>query len=471
MKKRDWVIQQYENVSDFKDLFSNEMYDKYCRETDSDATFASYRRYLYSIKDSLFIEDLPIVNDEEDEDQEDDLPIETDHDFLMSLLEDEVVKTNRRLMMSDIVRLAKENGFKSESFSRAFPDLKSILSDVYRIAGLELAGDIDSMKLKRKIKVLKSEVDALKNQSADYSQLVDILEDVVSIYTPLEAPNVVKSKEAPDRAMVALFSDLHAGELVSLEETHGLNEYNQSIMTDRIDSFFNQVIRYADELGLNILHLKMLGDMINGEIHEELIRNSDLDTVESLILISDYTSQWLRNLTEHFDEIHVLGISGNHGRFSKKPNFKKMQTLNFDYLAYEFMRRETENIVTSFELPKSPFVIREIKGHKFLTTHGNIFKGGTGLNPVSGTWGRDIEKMKGLFQSEGGFEYAEFAHFHTPILDIPSFSGVSMIVNGAVKGADEFSVSAVKAGSRPSQIVYTVERGEGVKFRTTLFLD
>lgn len=461
MKKKDWVLDKLRTYSQ-KDLCSENFYDQYCSDTDSDATYASYKRYIYSVASELSEESMQMDSS---------LPYLEDENTLIMYLEDEVKSRRQKLKHSDLVEIANREGFNPDSFSRYVSNLNGVLKDIYRINSLEFENDIDTLKLRRKIKVLQSEVDDLKNQHADYSQLVDLLEDVVEIYDPWDSPEIIFNNSKNKRSIVALYSDLHAGELVSLEETHGLNEYNQEIMKERIDRFFTQVIEYSQEVGCDILYLKMLGDMINGEIHEELIRNSDLDTVESLILVADYTSKWIQRLSEYFNEIHVLAVSGNHGRFSKKPNFKKAQTLNFDYLAYEFIRRETKEIVTSFDIPKSPFVIRDINGYKFFTSHGNQFKGGTGLNPVSGTWGRDIEKMKGLFQSTGGFEYAEFAHFHTPILDIPSFSGVSIIVNGAIKGADEFSIGAVKSGSRPSQIVYTVEEGKGVKFRTTLYLD
>jgi len=344
------------------------------------------------------------------------------------------------------------------------------LRDIYRINSLEFENDIDSIKLKRKIKVLQSEVNELKNNQADYSQLLDTLEDITEIYVPWEVPKNIIVPNKNTRAVAALYSDLHAGELVSFEETHGLNEYNQEIMKERIDSFFSQAVDYAKEVGSNILYLKMLGDMVNGEIHEELIRNSDMDTVESLLLVADYTSQWIKKISEYFSEIHVIALPGNHGRFSKKPNFKKANILNFDYLAYEFIKREVQDIVTTFELPKSPFVIRDIFGYGFFSTHGNMFKGGNGLQPASGTWVRDLAKIKGLFK-QYNFGVMEMAHFHTPILDFPAYDGSSIMVNGSIKGADEFSIGAVKAGSRASQLVYTVEKDSGIKFRTTLFLD
>lgn len=471
MKQKEWALKYLKEYDfDVTRLLNDYYYEKYIEETESEAFFSSYKRYLYYVRKE-YNEQLQNLEQNEKFESVEDLNIEEDADKLISLLEEATAQRGRKLKFSDLSYVAAKNNFSPSSFQMMIPNLNETLSDIYKVNSLDLKSDVDSIKLKRKISVLEQEVNNLKNQHADYSILVDTLNEVVEIYEPWKSPVFIKSKSNNIREVVALYSDLHAGEIVSLEETHGINEYNQHIMKRRIDSFFNQIVEYADEVGSSVINFKMLGDLINGEIHEELMINSDLDTIESLILVADYTSQWIRNLSKHFSEIKILGVSGNHGRFHKKPSFKKRNILNFDYLAYEFMKRELKNVVKEFYVPKSPFSIHEILGFRFFSTHGEMFKGGTGLSPQSGTWGRDIEKLNGVYKSTGGFQYAEFAHFHTPILETLSFSGISIITNGSIKGGDEFSLGAVKSSSRPAQIVYTVEENYGTKFLTKLFLD
>ena len=481
MRIRNWIETQLEEVEDYKDLLTQEAYHRFLSQTNSKSSFSSFKRMVYSLKDELDPTGVPSKSVLEralhDEQEDEDLVEEAiknknlTKEVLTEILENEIQEIKERLSFYNLKQIAERHGFPVEVFKKVIPNIGSLLEEIYKINLLSFKNEIEENKLKRRLKNTESELQALKDQHVDYSSLVDTLYDITESYSPWPNPVYIVSKDFPKREIVALYSDLHAGELVSFEETHGLNEYNSQIMRNRIDSFFSQLIEYGKEIGSSKLHLKMLGDMVNGEIHEELSRNSDMDTVESLILVSDYTSKWIRRLSEFFDEITVYAISGNHGRLFKKPNFKKKNTLNFDYIAYEFIKRETREIVKEFVLPESPFLINEILDYRFFMTHGDLFKGGTGLNPISGTWGRDIEKLNGLFKQQGGFDYAEFAHFHTPMLDIPSFSGISIMVNGAIKGADEFSIGAVKAGSRASQLVYTVEENYGVKFRTTLYLE
>lgn len=466
MTKQVWVLDKLKECNfDIVKVSKKEQFDDYVDETNSLSTYESYCRYIRKIAQK--VRDIS----QEIEEAPNELPLQDNYDTLVSILEEEIKQRGVRLRMSDLNEIAYRHKFSPSSFSLYIPNLPAFLSNVYKINGLDIENDIDVYRLKQKIRVLSEEVNLLKTKHADYSNLLNALSEITTLYVPWEVPNIIVSHKENLRAVGALFSDLHAGELVSKEETLGLNEYNQDIMKDRIDKFFNQLINYGQEVKVNVLYLKMLGDMVNGEIHEELIRNSDLDSVEALILVADYVSQWIRRISEFFKEINIIAVSGNHGRFSKKPIYKKAQTLNFDYLAYEFMKRETKSIVKSFVLPKSQMIISSILGYRFLTMHGSLLKGGTGLQPASGTWLRDTTKLKGLYEKYGGFQFVEFAHFHTPILDFPSFDGTSIIVNGAVKGADEFSIGAVKSGSRPAQVVYVIEKGVGMKFRSVLYLD
>lgn len=467
MTRKQWVLEKLkENDLVISELLNENNYIDYCEETESNASYSSFKRYVYQVFNDYDEEGL----EENLVTEEDDYPLYEDKDFLINLLEEETLKRQGKLRYSDLVDIAKKNDFSVKSFYN-IPSVKDILSDIYKANSLDFHSDVNAEKLQRKIKTLQSEIDGLKSKHVDHSTIVDALNSVVKEYIPVKVPSLSFKSKKNTRAIVGLLSDVHSGELVSLEETMGLNEYNRYIMLERLDTYFQKLIEYGQEMKADILYLQMLGDMISGTIHEELIANSDLDTTESMIIFADYVAQWIQKLSKYFVEIHISALSGNHGRFSKKPPFKKKNTLNFDYIAYEFIRRETAKIVKSFDLPKSAYLVKDIMGEPILFIHGDMVKGGTGLQPTSGTWIRDFTKLNSVFEKVGKkFKYVNMGHFHTSILDFPSFDGTSIIVNGSVKGADEFSLGAVKKGEPPTQVVYTVEKGEGVKYLTKINL-
>ena len=71
------------------------------------------------------------------------------------------------------------------------------------------------------------------------------------------------------------------------------------------------------------------------------------------------------------------------------------------------------------------------------------------------------------------FDIIAFGHFHTGDQIIPAFDGTKIIVNGSIKGADEFSLGAVKSGSRANQTLFSIEDGKKgeIKYFQTIFLD
>jgi hypothetical protein len=464
MTGRQWILKQLrDNGFDYKALQNEDHYDQYIYETDSDIKYLSYIKNVRRI--FLEIEDAELSVDEE-------LPMEEDYERLISILEDETLRKKKALKFKDLSHIAQKYGFSVDSFFENIPDIEQTLSFIYKSVKTDVKPEIDDHRNKQKIKALQKENNELRKFQANYDELVDLLEEAVQVYEPSDFPIYIEPRAKKKREAVLQFSDSHFGEVITYEDTEGLNEYNPEIAKKRIDKCFTETIEYCKEFGTDILNLRLLGDLVNGEIHQELLDTSAIDTTASILDLSDYLAKWITELSNHFRSIKIQATSGNHGRFHKKPRFKKRNVLNFDYLLYEFIRREVQEIVDEFILPKSFFLFHQTLGFNFLITHGDLFKGGTGLNPISGTIGRDIEKINGVFKHTGRqFQYVEIGHFHTSILDIPSFSGISVIQNGSIKGTDEFSLGAVKSGERPIQNIYVVEEDYGVKFRTPIYLD
>ena len=90
-------------------------------------------------------------------------------------------------------------------------------------------------------------------------------------------------------------ADAHFGEIVDISQTQ-INEYNPEIARFRIDKLFQEAIKYCDLVQVKDIDINILGDMLTGNIHEELIENSALPTVQTVIQMADYLSQWINLL-------------------------------------------------------------------------------------------------------------------------------------------------------------------------------
>ncbi len=458
-----WITDKLIN-NNFDNKKVYKLYSEFIDETDSILKKESYKRKIrecaLKVKTNLIAESKIDATLEQYK-----------KDDLIKLLETKIQEVQRILNYADIQVLAQENKIPIKAFYSNIDNFDKILKDIYQLHSFKVNYEIKYKRLENKYRVLQQEKKNLLMKTATYEEVVDTLESIVKIYEPFNMPNYIPSKINFREAVVCI-SDTHFEENVSLEETHGINEYSPEIAKKRLDILFGKVIDWSRELKVDTLNIKLLGDMVSGIIVEEIVANANLDAVTAVIQLADYISMWIQKLSKEFKTIKILGLVGNHGRFSKKPNFKQKQVLNFDYILYEFIRRETKNIVSEFDVPKSFFKINSILDSVFLSLHGDIFRGGTGLNPVSGTIGRDIAKLNGLLHEHHlSFKYAEFGHFHHGESVITSFDGAIIMMNGSLMGGNEYGIGQVKRADRPSQNFYIVEKDKGVLFKNTIYFD
>ena len=127
------------------------------------------------------------------------------------------------------------------------------------------------------------------------------------------------------------------------------------------------------------------------------------------------------SFSQHFKEINFIGIPGNHGRSTKKKEYKDPSN-SFDYLTYKIVEIEVNaakhklnNCKVNFMTPKSNFVFTNIMGHNILFTHGDNIKAWNGI-PFYGML-RDYSNKQEVFQSVyiTPFYYFCLGHFHQPI--------------------------------------------------------
>ncbi len=460
ISRKDYILNKINvNNGNINKLLTDQAYKEYLRDTQSSANYASYRKEVYR--------DFKFYNPELFEDS--DMYPEYDEDKLIHLLEEEEKLKQRKLLLSDIKEIAEKEDIPYQVLIDKFPNIHQLIAYVHKIHG-GVKDETQISQLKTKVKLLEKELSFYKKKYILDDAFIDRLNDVIEIYAPSNNVNFIIDSKS-DRELVALISDTHLDEIVDLEETHGINEYNLDIVYNRLDRLFSRIIENGKELSCSVLNLYFLGDIVSSFIHLELLMTSDVTVTTGIIEIIDYLAMWIKKLREYFTEIKCLGIVGNHGRFLQKPNFKKKVELNFEYLLYEFLNREVKNLVSEFIIPKSAFKITRIFETGFLNIHGDTFKGGNGMAPISSSINRDIAKLAGILRNQGmNFNYVNMAHFHTDT-ETKSFDGIPIIVNGSLIGATEYSINAIKRADRPSQTTYVVEKGKGVRFKDVVYLD
>lgn len=272
-------------------------------------------------------------------------------------------------------------------------------------------------------------------------------------------------------AIILNISDVHMGEVISLEQMGGRNSYNKAIAARRLERLFQSVVELGTEHWTgpppSVIYVILLGDMISGEIHEELSKTNDLLAIPAVRDLSGHLIAGLNLLLANFEcEIRVVSLPGNHGRVTRKPEAKAFAVDSYDTLVAwsveSWFAARGEKRLT-FSAPISGDALININGWNFLFTHGDRIgsRGGAGFIGPAATAARGMQRvMSDIAAAEGiVVDYVIIGHFHTPLELEQGF------VNGCLGGPSEYSRSGRMRSHAASQLMLTVHPVRGIARR------
>ena len=284
--------------------------------------------------------------------------------------------------------------------------------------------------------------------------------------------NIKKGKSSGTPCV--LWSDWHWGEVVSKDEIGGVNEFNSEIAKSRVRRLVENTVQlcfehmtYPTYPGLVLC---LGGDMISGDIHEELQDTNDNYTLASLLDLQDVLTWAIEHLADKFGRLFIPCVIGNHGRTTKKPRMKGRAYTSYEWHLYNQLERhfKSDRRVT-FYIPTETDAKFQVYNHRFLLTHGDTLgvKGGDGIIGALGPIMRgSIKVSRAESQIGGDFDTILMGHWHQYI----TLPGI--IVNGSLKGYDEFARLALRAPYQPPiQALWFVHPKYGITAQWPIYLD
>jgi hypothetical protein len=284
-------------------------------------------------------------------------------------------------------------------------------------------------------------------------------------------------KESGNRGVpMTLWSDWHYGETVRPEEVGGMNTFNAEVAAERITLLVDTIIDLSfnhmgtadkDYPGIVVC---LGGDMLSGDIHEELFATNDRTTQQCINDLTDLLAAALERVADKFGRVFVPCVVGNHGRASRKPRMKGRVYTSHEWNIYcsleRHFRRDKRFV---FLIPGETDAYFKVYGHRFLLTHGDSLgvKGGDGIIGAIGPIMRGKLKVGSSEAAIGrDVDTILMGHWHQ-MLWLPG-----CIVNGALKGYDEYARLAMRAPySQPSQGLWFVHPEHGLTAKWEVFLD
>lgn len=312
---------------------------------------------------------------------------------------------------------------------------------------------------------LKKSLGKVRNDDVKFERVIDTLEQLVPQLEPRYKPRtpVVKSGNRKPHTLVLMWSDQHAGEMVSSEETGGLNEYDWSIMMHRHDLLREKLISWAEIFGpVEELVIAAIGDGVSGDIHDELKQTNEMPLAEAIVQWGLDGGAFIESLVPYFKKIRVVCVRGNHSRFSQKPQSKKGYASG-DWQATQIQAQVLKKYDSvEFIIPRANRAKLEVYGRKLMLIHGDAVPSST---MVGVPWGGVIRYSEKLARSHD-FDHLLLGHFHEP-----HAIGKRIFVNGSTKGVDEYILDRHGTGSPPAQVLLPFHPDHGVCGAEYLDLD
>jgi predicted phosphodiesterase len=293
--------------------------------------------------------------------------------------------------------------------------------------------------------------------------------------TPLSPPDWVSkpSRKTDDLTGVPMLflSDVHHGEVVRPEEIGHINSFDVTTSNARIRTYIQVAIALLTKHLANPKYpgcvLMLGGDMVSGSIHEELANTNELEPIPAALDLTGTLVWAINSLADKFGKVHVVGVTGNHGRTSRKPQAKRRNHTNFDWLIYQMLRMQLKGDKrVTFQIPDGPDAMFSVYGTRYLLTHGDQFRGGDGFAGAVVPIARgDRKKRAKHSRLEKGYDVMCLGHWHTYI------HTEEYVVNGSVKGYDEYANAGNFDPQEPIQALWITHPVHGMTFRMPVYLD
>lgn len=281
-------------------------------------------------------------------------------------------------------------------------------------------------------------------------------------------PCSISSSNANDDNEATAFAiggDWHAEETVDPKTVNGLNEFSLDIADKRITKFFQGIVRLTEinRSGTRIdnLVLSLLGDLMTGEIHEELEEANGLSATQTILWLRKRIVGGLRYLLKNggFKKITVTCNYGNHGRNTKKTRHATGASHSYEWMLYQVLKDDVPEV--EWVIADGYFVFIEVYGRVFRIHHGDNIQYGGGVG------GLTIPAEKAIAQwNKSRPVYCDiFGHHHT------AMQNPRWICNGSLIGYGPYSL-AIKAGfEAPQQTYFLVDSKRGRTGTWPIFLE
>lgn len=272
----------------------------------------------------------------------------------------------------------------------------------------------------------------------DLARLESLIRKTGEATMPEIYPNEVVTPSETD--LIISLSDFHLG----MDVDNYFGKYNSEVAERRLYEYTRKILDIKGLQNAENAYVFLLGDMINGEIHTTTQLENRENIVEQVQKTAELLSEFVYQLSPHFENVYIDNVSGNHSRTSCYKD-QVLRSNRLDNLIPWYMKAKLSHInkVQFIEDNYDSTIGRcVIRGKEYWLVHGDF-------DSYSEQGVSKLIMMIGC-KPEAIF----YGHLHRCSYD--DIAGVKIIRSGGFSGTcDDFTVSKRLCG-HPSQMVCAV---------------
>ena len=295
------------------------------------------------------------------------------------------------------------------------------------------------------------------------------MDAIVSLNSGI-VPKTIKPKAGskPEGvAVIAPATDWHVEETIFPEAVNFKNEFNLNEAEARIGRYYRKIVELMDWQSylapISELWHPLLGDLLTGYIHEELLETNSLSPTEACVFLQEMICSGVDFLLKNTRvPIFIPTCVGNHGRTTIKKRIKTSFKNSYEWLLYKTLEKHyARNSRVCFMVGQGYHNIQTVMGRKVRFHHGD------GLRYNGGVGGITIPVNKSIAQWNKSVpvDFDIFGHWHTFLANYPTW-----ISCGTLMGYSEFSVEIKADFQHPTQTFIVIDRRYGLTQATPIFL-
>ena len=313
------------------------------------------------------------------------------------------------------------------------------------------------LALMRENSLLRTRVRKASIESGSRSLFLDdVLSEVRSIRPQPLRFSLEKGDSKKKVTEVWHWTDWHIGEVVLPDEIENLNSFNYEVAKSRVSTFVRKSLDWTrlhrNNYTVDELVIICTGDMISGDIHDELTRTNEFPLPEQCLKAGQLIAEAVAAAAPCFKRVRVEYIcADNHSRLTKKPQAKQAGINSVNYLVgkiSQLMLKEHRNV--RFNLYPVVYQLVKVQDMKYLCCHGNNIRS-FGSIPRAGM--QKLVGQEAFYRMKKDtdlyFDKLLLGHYHSASFDQTTIMGSSL------SGVNEYDRNCGRMGM-PSQTAWFV---------------